>query len=153
MCCSSFSHYVMFSSQTTPVLFNGTSYCRDDSTSLRTGSVSIATSSAGKHWYALCSLLLFILSASLTCVIPQLHEHSSVVLQLTVRLKDICSMTKEKTARLIPNAIQVSTDNEKVTLAARVIRLISHRWVTIIVIPTGREGICFKCNRLCLKRY
>uniref|UniRef100_A0A3B4ATJ2 GRAM domain-containing protein n=1 Tax=Periophthalmus magnuspinnatus TaxID=409849 RepID=A0A3B4ATJ2_9GOBI len=33
---------------------------------------------------------------------------------LTVRLKDICSMTKEKTARLIPNAIQVSTDSEKV---------------------------------------
>ncbi|XP_077467298.1 protein Aster-B isoform X8 [Stigmatopora argus] len=32
---------------------------------------------------------------------------------LTVRLKDICSMTKEKTARLIPNAIQVCTDNEK----------------------------------------
>ena len=35
-------------------------------------------------------------------------------LQLTVRLKDICSMTKEKTARLIPNAIQLCTDNEKV---------------------------------------
>uniref|UniRef100_A0A8D2LKS9 GRAM domain containing 1B n=1 Tax=Varanus komodoensis TaxID=61221 RepID=A0A8D2LKS9_VARKO len=32
---------------------------------------------------------------------------------LTVRLKDICSMTKEKTARLIPNAIQVCTDTEK----------------------------------------
>ncbi|TRY94211.1 hypothetical protein DNTS_027596 [Danionella cerebrum] len=32
---------------------------------------------------------------------------------LTVRLKDICTMTKEKTARLIPNAIQVSTDSEK----------------------------------------
>ncbi|XP_048857479.1 protein Aster-B-like isoform X6 [Brienomyrus brachyistius] len=32
---------------------------------------------------------------------------------LTVRLKDICSMTKEKTARLIPNAIQVCTDAEK----------------------------------------
>ncbi|KAJ8342457.1 hypothetical protein SKAU_G00323850 [Synaphobranchus kaupii] len=32
---------------------------------------------------------------------------------LTVRLKDICSMTKEKTARLIPNAIQLCTDNEK----------------------------------------
>ncbi|XP_062288750.1 protein Aster-B-like isoform X3 [Scomber scombrus] len=30
-----------------------------------------------------------------------------------VRLKDICSMTKEKTARLIPNAIQLCTDNEK----------------------------------------
>lgn len=34
--------------------------------------------------------------------------------QLTVRLKDVCTMTKEKTARLIPNAIQVSTDGEKV---------------------------------------
>ncbi|XP_062869661.1 protein Aster-B isoform X3 [Trichomycterus rosablanca] len=32
---------------------------------------------------------------------------------LMVRLKDICSMTKEKTARLIPNAIQLSTDNDK----------------------------------------
>ncbi|XP_028319789.1 protein Aster-B isoform X12 [Gouania willdenowi] len=32
---------------------------------------------------------------------------------LTVRLKDICSMTKEKTARLIPNAIQLCTDTEK----------------------------------------
>lgn len=32
---------------------------------------------------------------------------------LTVRLKDICSMTKEKTARLIPNAIQVCTDADK----------------------------------------
>lgn len=32
-----------------------------------------------------------------------------------VRLKDICSMTKEKTARLIPNAIQLCTDNEKVS--------------------------------------
>uniref|UniRef100_A0A8C6TK71 GRAM domain containing 1Bb n=1 Tax=Neogobius melanostomus TaxID=47308 RepID=A0A8C6TK71_9GOBI len=32
---------------------------------------------------------------------------------LTVQLKDICSMTKEKTARLIPNAIQVCTDSEK----------------------------------------
>uniref|UniRef100_A0A3P8YQL0 VASt domain-containing protein n=1 Tax=Esox lucius TaxID=8010 RepID=A0A3P8YQL0_ESOLU len=32
---------------------------------------------------------------------------------LAVRLKDICTMTKEKTARLIPNAIQVSTDSEK----------------------------------------
>ncbi|KAG1970148.1 protein Aster-B [Pimephales promelas] len=32
---------------------------------------------------------------------------------LTVKLKDVCSMTKEKTARLIPNAIQLCTDNEK----------------------------------------
>uniref|UniRef100_A0A8C1IQE8 GRAM domain containing 1Ba n=1 Tax=Cyprinus carpio TaxID=7962 RepID=A0A8C1IQE8_CYPCA len=32
---------------------------------------------------------------------------------LTVRLKDVCSMTKEKTARLIPNAIQLCTDSEK----------------------------------------
>lgn len=32
-----------------------------------------------------------------------------------VRLKDICTMTKEKTARLIPNAIQLCTDNEKVS--------------------------------------
>ncbi|KAJ8400401.1 hypothetical protein AAFF_G00397840 [Aldrovandia affinis] len=32
---------------------------------------------------------------------------------LTVRLKDVCSMTKEKTARLIPNAVQVCTDTDK----------------------------------------
>ncbi|TRY93322.1 hypothetical protein DNTS_022920, partial [Danionella cerebrum] len=32
---------------------------------------------------------------------------------LTVRLKDVCTMTKEKTARLIPNAIQLCTDSEK----------------------------------------
>ncbi|XP_057176627.1 protein Aster-B isoform X4 [Triplophysa rosa] len=32
---------------------------------------------------------------------------------LTIRLKDVCSMTKEKTARLIPNAIQLCTDSEK----------------------------------------
>lgn len=38
------------------MLCNGTSYYRDDSTSPRTGSVSIATYSAGKHWYACCSL-------------------------------------------------------------------------------------------------
>nr|XP_033797833.1 protein Aster-C isoform X1 [Geotrypetes seraphini] len=32
---------------------------------------------------------------------------------MTITLKDITSMTKEKTARLIPNAIQISTENEK----------------------------------------
>ncbi|XP_059394922.1 protein Aster-B isoform X1 [Carassius carassius] len=32
---------------------------------------------------------------------------------LTLKLKDVCSMTKEKTARLIPNAIQLCTDSEK----------------------------------------
>uniref|UniRef100_A0A3Q0SHQ7 GRAM domain containing 1A n=1 Tax=Amphilophus citrinellus TaxID=61819 RepID=A0A3Q0SHQ7_AMPCI len=33
--------------------------------------------------------------------------------QITIQLKDVTSMTKEKTAKLIPNAIQISTDNEK----------------------------------------
>uniref|UniRef100_A0A3Q4HXL4 GRAM domain containing 1A n=1 Tax=Neolamprologus brichardi TaxID=32507 RepID=A0A3Q4HXL4_NEOBR len=33
--------------------------------------------------------------------------------QITILLKDVTSMTKEKTAKLIPNAIQISTDNEK----------------------------------------
>nr|XP_060463736.1 protein Aster-B [Panthera onca] len=42
-----------------------------------------------------------------------IHPPFPVGCQLTVRLKDICSMTKEKTARLIPNAIQVCTDSEK----------------------------------------
>ncbi|ETE59875.1 GRAM domain-containing protein 1B, partial [Ophiophagus hannah] len=41
----------------------------------------------------------------------QLPETERLI--LTVRLKDICTMTKEKTARLIPNAIQVCTDTEK----------------------------------------
>ncbi|XP_073785796.1 protein Aster-B isoform X18 [Danio rerio] len=44
---------------------------------------------------------------------------------LTVRLKDICSMTKEKTARLIPNAIQVCTDTEK-SLKSQKLQLKSH---------------------------
>lgn len=34
--------------------------------------------------------------------------------KITILLKDVTSMTKEKTAKLIPNAIQISTDNEKV---------------------------------------
>uniref|UniRef100_A0A3B4UBD9 GRAM domain containing 1A n=1 Tax=Seriola dumerili TaxID=41447 RepID=A0A3B4UBD9_SERDU len=33
--------------------------------------------------------------------------------QITILLKDVTSITKEKTAKLIPNAIQISTDNEK----------------------------------------
>uniref|UniRef100_A0A3Q2R1G7 GRAM domain containing 1A n=1 Tax=Fundulus heteroclitus TaxID=8078 RepID=A0A3Q2R1G7_FUNHE len=33
---------------------------------------------------------------------------------ITIQLKDVTSMTKEKTAKLIPNAIQISTENEKV---------------------------------------
>lgn len=56
-------HHVWFHDssmlQTTPVLFSGTSSCRDDSTSLRTGSVSIATSSAGKRWYCCTSVHSF----------------------------------------------------------------------------------------------
>ncbi|XP_056235875.1 protein Aster-A isoform X1 [Seriola aureovittata] len=32
---------------------------------------------------------------------------------ITILLKDVTSITKEKTAKLIPNAIQISTDNEK----------------------------------------
>lgn len=34
--------------------------------------------------------------------------------KITILLKDVTSMTKEKTAKLIPNAIQISIDNEKV---------------------------------------
>lgn len=36
--------------------------------------------------------------------------------KITILLKDVTSMTKEKTAKLIPNAIQISTDNEKVSM-------------------------------------
>lgn len=40
--------------------------------------------------------------------------HFSLSFKITILLKDVTSMTKEKTAKLIPNAIQISTDNEKV---------------------------------------
>uniref|UniRef100_A0A3Q2ZKY0 GRAM domain-containing protein n=1 Tax=Kryptolebias marmoratus TaxID=37003 RepID=A0A3Q2ZKY0_KRYMA len=33
---------------------------------------------------------------------------------ITILLKDVTSITKEKTAKLIPNAIQISTENDKV---------------------------------------
>ena len=33
--------------------------------------------------------------------------------QLTIPCKDICAITKEKTARVIPNAIQIATDKDK----------------------------------------
>lgn len=118
LCCLFFSFSIMIwfhdSSmlQTTPVLFSGTSSCRDDSTSLRTGSVSIATSSAGKRWY--CRTSMHSYWQYWVCVCVSNGVHLFVCLKLTVRLKDICSMTKEKTARLIPNAIQVCTDTEKV---------------------------------------
>lgn len=46
--------------------------------------------------------------------LPMMVVTFYLLVQLTVRLKDICTMTKEKTARLIPNAIQVCTDTEKV---------------------------------------
>lgn len=41
---------------------------------------------------------------------------STLSFKITILLKDVTSMTKEKTAKLIPNAIQISTDNEKVWL-------------------------------------
>lgn len=41
-------------------------------------------------------------------------NEAAVVSQITIQLKDVTSMTKEKTAKLIPNAIQISTDSEKV---------------------------------------
>jgi len=36
------------------------------------------------------------------------------VFQITILLKDVTTLTKEKTAKLIPNAIQISTDSDKV---------------------------------------
>ena len=38
--------------------------------------------------------------------------------QITIPLKDVTSLTKEKTAKLIPNAIQISTDSDKVPVQA-----------------------------------
>ncbi len=40
-------------------------------------------------------------------------------LQITLALKDITNMTREKTARLIPNAIQICTSTEKVYCVGR----------------------------------
>ena len=34
-------------------------------------------------------------------------------IQVTIPIKDVTAITKEKTARVIPNAVQVSTDREK----------------------------------------
>lgn len=48
-----------------------------------------------------------------TCVNSHGESLSSSA-QITILLKDVTFMTKEKTAKLIPNAIQISTDNEKV---------------------------------------
>ena len=40
--------------------------------------------------------------------------HVVLSVQITIPLKDVTSLTKEKTAKLIPNAIQISTDSDKV---------------------------------------
>ena len=40
------------------------------------------------------------------------------VFQLTVRYKDITAITKERTARVIPNAIQICTRDEKYFLTS-----------------------------------
>ncbi|XP_073524738.1 protein Aster-C isoform X3 [Phyllobates terribilis] len=41
------------------------------------------------------------------------QEGSTAYPQICILLREVTSMTKEKTARLIPNAIQISTENEK----------------------------------------
>lgn len=58
-------------------------------------------------------------------------------------------MTKEKTARLIPNAIQVCTDTEKVkdTDCRNTAIYIGNRVVTNVDLE-----LCFKSNHLRLKR-
>uniref|UniRef100_A0A4W5MV44 GRAM domain-containing protein n=1 Tax=Hucho hucho TaxID=62062 RepID=A0A4W5MV44_9TELE len=38
---------------------------------------------------------------------------------ITILLKDVTTLTKEKTAKVIPNAIQISTDHDKVSQGAR----------------------------------
>lgn len=43
-----------------------------------------------------------------------LAERVAVFSQITLTLKDVVTITREKTARLIPNAIQVCTSTEKV---------------------------------------
>ncbi|KAG8009888.1 GRAM domain-containing protein 1A [Nibea albiflora] len=59
-------------------------------------------------------------ASSLTSAYPLASRHFSRNAKkmqswynITILLKDVTSMTKEKTAKLIPNAIQISTDNEK----------------------------------------
>jgi hypothetical protein len=40
-------------------------------------------------------------------------DSGCIVLQLTIRFKDIVTLTKEKTARVIPNALQVCTRDDR----------------------------------------
>lgn len=54
----------------------------------------------------------------------------SLSFKITILLKDVTSMTKEKTAKLIPNAIQISTDNEKVWRQSNGSRLRFNAWIT-----------------------
>lgn len=56
--------------------------------------------------------------------------HFSLSFKITILLKDVTSMTKEKTAKLIPNAIQISTDNEKVWRQNNGSRLFFNAWIT-----------------------
>ncbi|KAG9335429.1 hypothetical protein JZ751_004751 [Albula glossodonta] len=41
------------------------------------------------------------------------HPAAGTPLSITILLKDVTTLTKEKTAKLIPNAIQISTDHDK----------------------------------------
>uniref|UniRef100_A0A3Q2FPS1 GRAM domain-containing protein 1A-like n=1 Tax=Cyprinodon variegatus TaxID=28743 RepID=A0A3Q2FPS1_CYPVA len=53
-------------------------------------------------------------ASSLSSAYPLASRHfSRNAKQITIQLKDVTSMTKEKTAKLIPNAIQINTENEK----------------------------------------
>lgn len=64
-------------------------------------------------------------------------------------------MTKEKTARLIPNAIQVCTDTEKVKDTEWLntgIYSNSRGVVTNVDISMTEQGMCFKSNHLRLRR-
>lgn len=53
-----------------------------------------------RYIYVICSFVMF-------CFLYNLYW------QLTIRCKDIVKVTKEKTARVIPNAIQICTKDDK----------------------------------------
>ncbi|XP_029385441.1 protein Aster-C isoform X2 [Echeneis naucrates] len=61
--------------------------------------------------------------------------------KITVLLKDIQSMSREKTARLIPNAIQISTSTEKIFFTSfsareKSYRSIFHMWQNTLLVKT-----------------
>ena len=104
--------------------------------SLNAGSVSTQTYSHGKHWCVI-SLFLSPLPPPLSLSLPRIlqytptriyshtHTHSHTV-QLTIPFQSVEAITKEKTALVIPNAIQISTSADKYGFSSLVNRDITY---------------------------